>query len=116
MDNELEIAKAISYKRMIRYIGYIKKELDTSLEIIDDYIEKSDDKEYLNHIEYLKCTYIVIKSSYMYMEAVIKSEQENQYIKHLDKFREKLRNDTASLFLKDMRKCEQIRNIYTKNK
>ena len=50
------------------------------------------------------------------MESVIKSEQENQYIKYLDKFREKLRNDTVAIFLKDMEKCEKIRNIYTKNK
>ncbi len=116
MEDEAEIAKALSYKRMLRYIGYIKKELDKSLEIIDEYNEKSDNAEYRKHIEYVKCTYIVTKSSYMYMESVIKSEQENQYIKYLDKFREKLRNDTATVFLKDMEKCEKIRNIYTKNK
>ena len=116
MEDEAEIAKALSYKRMLRYIGYIKKELDKSLEIIDEYNEKSDNAEYQKHIEYVKCTYLVTKSSYLYMESVIKSEQENQYIKYLDKFREKLRNDTAAIFLKDMEKCEKIRNIYTKNK
>lgn len=116
MEYETEIAKALSYKRMLRYIGYIKKELDKSLEIIDEYNEKSDNAEYKQHIEYVKCTYLVTKSSYLYMESVIKSEQENQYIKYLDKFREKLRNDTAGVFLKDMEKCEKIRDIYIKNK
>ena len=116
MEDEAEIAKALSYKRMLRFIGYIKKELDKSLDIIDDYQKKSDNAEYQKHIEYVKCTYLVTKSSYLYMESVIKSEQENQYIKYLDKFREKLRNDTAAIFLKDMEKCEKIRNIYTKNK
>lgn len=116
MEDEAEIAKALSYKRMLRFIGYIKKELDKSLDIIDDYQKKSDNAEYKKHIEYVKCTYLVTKSSYLYMESVIKSEQENQYIKYLDKFREKLRNDTAAIFLKDMEKCEKIRNIYTKNK
>ena len=116
IENEAEIAKALSYKRMVRFIGYIKKELDKSLEIIDEYQKKSDNIEYQKHIEYVKCTYLVTKSSYLYMEAVIKSEQENQYIKYLDKFREKLRNNTAAIFLKDMEKCEKIRNIYTKNK
>lgn len=116
MEDETEIAKALSYKRIVRFIGYIKKELDKSLEIIDEYQKKSDSAEYQKHIEYVKCTYLVTKSSYLYMEAVIKSEQEHQYIKYLDKFKEKLRNDTAAIFLKDMEKCEQIRNIYTKNK
>ena len=101
---------------MVRFIGYIKKELDKSLEIIDEYQKKSDNAEYQNHIEYVKCTYLVTKSSYLYMESVIKSEQENQYIKYLDKFKEKLRNNTAAIFLKDMEKCEQIKNIYTKNR
>lgn len=112
MHYEAETAKAKSYKRMKRFIGYIQKEIDKSLEIIDEYKEKSNDESYQNHIEYVKCTYNATKSSYMYMEAVIKSEQENQYIKHLDKFREKLRNDAASLFLKDMEKCEKIKNFY----
>lgn len=116
MEDETEIAKALSYKRMVRFIGYIQKELDKSIKIIDEYQKKSDDTEYQKHIEYVKCTYLVTKSSYLYMEAVIKSEQENQYIKYLDKFKEKLRNDTAAIFLKDMEKCEKIRNIYTKNK
>ncbi len=116
MEDEKEITKAISYKRMVRFIGYIKKELDKSLEIIDEYQKKSDNAEYQNHIEYVKCTYLVTKSSYLYMESVIKSEQENQYIKYLDKFKEKLRNNTAAIFLKDMEKCEQIKNIYTKNR
>ena len=97
---------------MKRFIGYIQKEIDKSLEIVDEYKEKSNDKSYQNHIEYVKCTYNATKSSYKYMEAVIVSEQENQYIKHLDKFREKLRNDAASLFLKDMEKCEKIKNFY----
>ncbi len=116
MEDETEIAKALSYKRIVRFIGYIKKELDKSLEIIDEYQKKSDNAEYQKHIEYVKCTYLVTKSSYLYMESVIKSEQEHQYIKYLDKFKEKLRNDTAAIFLKDMEKCEQIKNIYTKNK
>ena len=100
----------------MRFIGYIKKELYKSLEIIDEYQKKSDNAEYQSHIEYVKCTYLVTKSSYLYMESVIKSEQENQYIKYLDKFKEKLRNNTAAIFLKDMEKCEQIKNIYTKNR
>ena len=116
MEDEKEITKALSYKRMVRFIGYIKKELDKSLEIIDEYQKKSDNAEYQSHIEYVKCTYLVTKSSYLYMESVIKSEQENQYIKYLDKFKEKLRNNTAAIFLKDMEKCEQIKNIYTKNR
>lgn len=116
MKDEAEIAKALSYKKMVRFIGDIKKELDKSLEIIDEYQKKSNNAEYQKHIEYVKCTYIVTKSSYLYMESVIKSEQENQYIKYLDKFKEKLRNDMAAVFLKDMEKCEEIRNIYTKNK
>ena len=112
MHYESETAKAKSYKRMKRYIGYIQKELDKSLEIIDEYKEKSSYESYQNHIEYVKCTYNATKSSYKYMETVIKSEQENQYIKHLDKFREKLRNDAASVFLKDMEDCEKIRGFY----
>lgn len=112
MHYESETARAKSYKRMKRFIGYIQKEIDKSLEIIDEYKEKSNDENYQNHIEYVKCTYNATKSSYKYMEAVIVSEQENQYIKHLDKFREKLRNDAASLFLKDMEKCEKIKNFY----
>lgn len=116
MENEAEIAKSLSYKRMLRFIGYIQKELDKSLDIIDKYQKKSNDAEYQKHIEYVKCSYLVTKSSYLYMESVIKSEQENQYIKYLDEFREKLRTDTAAIFLKDMEKCEKIRNIYTKNR
>lgn len=116
MKDEAEIVKALSYKRMLRFTGYIKKELDKSLEVIDEYQKKSDDTGYQKHIEYVKCTYLVTKSSYLYMESVIKSEQENQYIKYLDKFKEKLRNDMAAIFLKDIEKCEKIRNIYTKNK
>ena len=116
MEDEAEIAKALSYKGMVCFIGCIKKELDKSLEIIDEYQKKSDNADYQKHIEYVKCTYLVTKSSYLYMESVIKSEQENQYIKYLDKFKEKLRIDTAAIFLKNMEKCEQIKNIYIKNK
>ena len=52
----------------------------------------------------------------MYMESVIKSEQENQYIKYLDKFREKLRNDTAAIFLKDMENAKKLEISTQKNK
>ena len=64
MEDEKEITKALSYKRMVRFIGYIKKELDKSLEIIDEYQKKSDNAEYQSHIEYVKCTYLVLICSH----------------------------------------------------
>lgn len=116
MEYEAEITKAESYKRMLRYLGYIEKELDKSLAIIDNYKQKSESEFYQQHILYVQCVYNATKSSYLYMESVIKSEQENQYIKYLDEFRIKIRNDAGTIFLKDMEKCNKISSIYTKNK
>ena len=109
MEDEEDISKAPSYKRMLRFIGYIKKKLEKSFSIIEEYSQKSSNAEYQRHIKYVECTYKAINSSYLYMESFIQSEMENQYIKRLDIFKEKLRANTSSVFIKDMEKCEKIK-------
>ena len=68
MEDEEEISKAPSYKRMLRFIGYIKKKLEKSFSIIEEYSQKSSNAEYQRHIKYVECTYKAINLSYLYME------------------------------------------------
>ena len=109
MKDEVEITNALSYKRMLRYVGYIKEKLNKSFEVIERYRKRSSDDDYQQYIKYVDCTHKAIYASYEYMETFIKSEQEKQTIKQLDKFKEKMRADTSKLFMKDMEKCEKIR-------
>lgn len=109
MKDEVEITNALSYKRMLRYVGYIKEKLNKSFEVIERYRKRSSDDDYQQYIKYVDCTYKAIYASYEHMESFIKSEQEKQTIKQLDEFKEKMRADTSKLFMKDMEKCEKIR-------
>ena len=109
MQDEIEITKSNSYKRMLKYVASIKTKLAKSFAVIERYRKRSDDAEYQKHIAYVNCTYISIAASYDYMEFVIKKEQKKQTIKDLDKFKDKLRANTSKLFMKDMKKCEKIR-------
>lgn len=108
MKDEVEITSALSYKRMLRYIGYIKEKLNKSFEIIERYRKRSSDEDYQQYIRYVDCINKTTYAAYEYMEAFIKKEQEHQTIKYLDEFKEKMRAYTSTFFIKNMEKCEKI--------
>lgn len=109
MNDEIEITKSKSYKRMLKYIASIKTKLDKCFAVIERYRKRSDDEGYQKHIAYVNCTYVSIAASYDYMESFIKKEQEKQTIKDLNEFKDKLRSNASKLLMKDMEKCEKIR-------
>ena len=109
MNDEIEITKSKSYKRMLKYTASIKTKLDKCFAVIERYRKRSDDEGYQKHIAYVNCTYVSIAASYDYMESFIKKEQEKQTIKDLNEFKDKLRSNASKLLMKDMEKCEKIR-------
>ena len=50
MKDEVEITNALSYKRMLRYVGYIKEKLNKSFEVIERYRKRSSDDDYQQYI------------------------------------------------------------------